>query len=156
MRKRYVPSRVNLPTFHLLERFEGIPFSGLSTTFPEILAYKHEVKIPRHFAGIFRRGEKILYLHFYAITPAEMLGLLRNFKRRITELKQQGFVGAYGDTPNTALIKILKKFGAKEIEITQKRQKEWAGKRYAKSVKYMGFPPKYKRKPVKRVVFRFQ
>ncbi|MBI2598531.1 MAG: hypothetical protein HYW50_05030 [Candidatus Diapherotrites archaeon] len=122
---------------------------------PQIIAVRHRVTNPESLANQFKLGDRVLYLHFDATTKRDMLHLIRLFGQKIPDLKSRGFVGVYGDSQNTALIKKLqKKFGGvltktpKEIEIEIR-------KRYNRFVQHSIYPAKYANAAVERLVIPF-
>ena len=94
-------------------------------------------------------------MHFYATNARDMRGLIRLLEKTVPELKKNGFAGAYGDTPNTGLRKILKKrFGAFEMQSPGKAARK-ARRRYNLFVSGGEFPEKYSSALVRRLALRF-
>ncbi len=124
-------------------------------TTPTVIAVKHTVKIPHEFGGKFVKGERVLYLHFHATNPRDMVDLIQQVKGMTKMLHSLGFSGIYGDSQNAALITKLKDhFGGIEI-IAPKKAAANARKRYKVNVRKNDYSPKYLASPVTRLVIRF-
>ncbi len=135
------------------------------------------VRNPAEFDGLFKKGEKILYIHVdlrgkdQKLKEKEGVRLIRSFKKlgvasrnpeaqeskMLKELKAQGYVGLCGDTPTTTIANLFvlakgKNLGNEPIpSVVKLREKA----RYLLNMFFRGYPKKYLKRPLQRVVFRF-
>ncbi len=65
---------------------------------------------PKVYGGAFKRGERILALHFFARSPRDAFRLMVESVKMIPELRDAGYMGVYGDTTNAQLPKVVVRF----------------------------------------------
>ncbi len=114
-----------------------------------IYGYTKAVRFPSRFGGFFRKGEKVLELHVDTIRE------LSELKDKITELKNEGYVGMYGDTQDPKIRRIFENHFMAKIIKSPTGSKELAQIKYRANIKTRGYPAKHGREIPKRVIVRF-
>ncbi|MDD5148337.1 MAG: hypothetical protein PHH08_02635 [Candidatus ainarchaeum sp.] len=114
------------------------------------------IKEPQLFGNVFPEGSRVLCFHFDSTDPRTAVVLLRMMKTAIPRLKKRGFAGAYGDTPNLAIIRAMKKnFDAKILPSPFETALNVI-ENYNTSAQKDGYPKKYAQlENVKRIVVAF-
>ncbi len=93
-----------------------------------------------------------MQLHLTAIHPMIAAQLLRTAKNLFPQLKQNGFAGLYGDTPNDVVANyLIKRWNG--IETTAPRDARQAT-RHAYNAR-TEFPAKYRRTKIRRIIIKF-
>lgn len=62
---------------------------------------------PKVYNGVFKRGDRILAIHFFARSPRDAFRLLVESVKILPRLKEAGYAGLYGDTTNAQLPKVI-------------------------------------------------
>lgn len=65
---------------------------------------------PRVYGGAFKRGERILAIHFFARSPRDAFRLLVESVKILPKLRDAGYSGLYGDTTNAQLPKVIVRY----------------------------------------------
>lgn len=120
---------------------------------PIFYPFERIVHAPASFGGGFKRGEKVIELHFFPKSAREMDAALRQVQGLIPKWKAQGVVGVFGDTPTEVLWKWWQKRGA-SITVPSLRDQAIAREHYRRAVKQLQFPEKYLSSPIKRIAMR--
>lgn len=71
---------------------------------------------PKVYGGVFKRGDRILAVHFFARSPRDAFRLLVESVKILPRLKEAGYVGLYGDTTNAQLPKVIVRHAGFVIE----------------------------------------
>ena len=113
---------------------------------------ENEVTNPDFFGGVFRKGEKIIWVMKIKSgnrKGREIIEIFRHIRQNVVpSLKARGFSGVAGETSNNALRNYLVKMGATEFDLPGRfKTLEWLGLK-----KFV--PPKYWFRPVKGVALR--
>ena len=110
---------------------------------------------PEHFGNEFRVGERIAELHANTTNAKDAIKMADAFIQKLPEImRTYRIVGFYGDTSNLAIIKLLeRRLGFRSMEVS-KLQALKISRAYSKLVRRKGFPSKYQKMPVKRLVLR--
>lgn len=123
------------------------------------------VKNPKIYRGLFKKGERILYVHFeltnknISVKQRDAVRLVRSLKDPsiLQSMKDAGYVGLCGDTPTTTIAKLFEMAGGKNLgsEVIPKPVKAREKARYLLHMVGRGYPKKYLTRPLQRIVFRF-
>ena len=123
---------------------------------PKLVGVINTVHNKFFFGGLFKRGETVLFLHFHSNKPRELIKMVQELKTKSGLLKKHGFVGVYGDSPNSALLRLLKANFPNHVEFEPSaRSSVEAKKRYAKQIAQAGYSQKYEDQTVRRLCIRF-
>jgi hypothetical protein len=123
------------------------------------------VKDPKLYGGLFKKGEKILYVHFEltnknnSVKQRDAVKLVKTLRDPsiLQSMKDAGYVGMCGDTPTTSLAKLFEMAGGKNLGSSaipagiKAREKS----RYLLHMLGRGYPKKYLTRPLQRIVYRF-
>ncbi len=134
-------------------RMQHVMARRANTFAPSFHSFVRTVGSPVSFGGNFRRGEKVIELHFFPKSAREMDAALRQVQGLIPKWKAQGVVGVFGDTPTEVLWKWWQKRGA-SITVPSLRDQAIAREHYRRAVKQLQFPEKYLSSPIKRIAMR--
>ncbi len=109
---------------------------------------------PEEYGGVFKKGERVLELHFYSTSLPTMKNAIREAEMQFEFWKASGVAGVYGDTPTRAVVALWRQLGAKIITCPPVDARI-AHQHYLEGIKYFGFPPENAKEPVQRIVLRF-
>ncbi len=138
------------------------PAFELGSKGKRITATPMRVTDPKQFDGAFKKGDKILYIHFEATNPRSAIELFKTFesslksKEFIDHLTSGGYSGFCGDTPNDKIAKLFVKHGGKKVAgkistFIQRREQA----RYLLNTVVKKYPASYFKGPIQRIIFKF-
>lgn len=121
---------------------------------PIFYPFERTVHAPASFGGGFKRGERVIELHFFPKSAREMDVGLKQVQAMVPKWKAMGIVGVFGDTPTEVLWRWWQKRGA-SIQVPSLADQAIAREHYRRAVKQLNFPEKYLSSPIKRIIMRF-
>ena len=106
----------------------------------------------------FERGEKIFRVHVDSSDAADIVRLFNALEKNFGKLREAGFTGFYGFSPNHSILNYFKKRfrtqSLADIEVPEK-ERVWERMNYARGVRDKGFKPDYAEQEVKGFAIRF-
>ncbi|NMA44725.1 MAG: hypothetical protein GX950_02870 [Candidatus Diapherotrites archaeon] len=123
------------------------------------------VKNPKLYGNLFKKGDRILYVHFEfgsrnnSVKQRDVIKLVKALKdpTNLQLMKEAGYVGLCGDTPTSTLAKLFEMAGGQNLgnNVIPKPIKAREKARYLWHVVDRGYPAKYLTRPLQRIVYRF-
>jgi hypothetical protein len=150
--KRKKPVRETVARFHEISQWDPYAHAKLPNG-PRILGYPIYITRDHELIKHFPHKSYVLELHFDARTPGEMKRLFTLFKEKEPELKKH-YSGLYGDTPNTALVKVAQRHGGIVEQVSLERDRH-IKRRYREWVKAGEFPDTYMKERTQRIIWKF-
>lgn len=166
--------RWDIDTRNFMNKFigmaSGVKYSGEGTEF--LLESRQHIDVPsnelpcfryancevvsgKRFANHFKKGDKVIVLGLKANKAGDVIKLFSELKEQIDILKEKGYAGLFFDTQNSTLIKYASRSpGFAKIEPSMLQSANAKAKYAIGAIKH-GFPKKYLRSKVWRVIVKF-
>lgn len=159
--KRVIKSRLGERIVNsIFSRIEGKPVFRVMENGQSIDAHAARIRNPSKYAGLFKKGEKVLLIHFNITDKAAGERALVELANKFPELKTQGFSGIYGDSQNPVVLRQFEQLAkSQQLAFAYLHTPFFgaigANSRYSQNVRENKYPQRYLKEKPRRLVIRF-